>query len=168
MKQLCVLLAVCGLGCAAPGQRVSEAPHTETLEDFYETNLPRLENARSLEDFWAFERKRDANFWRFGNPDPSYKYNMTKQVCALRRQWYCKAHPNLAPKAANAIYRGDLIAGMTPEQVRASWGLPRKVNRTGTAGRIREQWIYGDYDSYVKNYAYFQGGALSSWQTQGR
>lgn len=40
----------------------------------------------------------------------------------------------------------------------SSWGHPRKVNRTTTANRVREQWVYDG------GYLYFTDGVLTSVQ----
>jgi hypothetical protein len=50
--------------------------------------------------------------------------------------------------------------GMTAEQVRrSSWGKPKSINETITAGGKHEQWIYGG------GYLYLENGVLTSIQT---
>lgn len=51
--------------------------------------------------------------------------------------------------------------GMTKEQVinRTSWGRPYDINRTITAGRTHEQWVYGN-----RRYLYFDNGVLTAIQ----
>lgn len=48
--------------------------------------------------------------------------------------------------------------GMTKEQIvkRTNWGAPNDINRTITAGGIREQWVYG-----IERYLYFDNGILA-------
>ncbi|MES2634066.1 MAG: hypothetical protein V4669_13915 [Pseudomonadota bacterium] len=49
--------------------------------------------------------------------------------------------------------------GMSPEEViLSSWGKPRKINRTTTATRQREQWVYDG------GYLYFENGILVTIQ----
>jgi hypothetical protein len=50
--------------------------------------------------------------------------------------------------------------GMTAEQVRkSSWGKPKSINETITAGGKHEQWAYGG------EYLYLENGVLTSIQT---
>lgn len=51
--------------------------------------------------------------------------------------------------------------GMTKEQVikRTNWGAPNDINRTITAGGIREQWVFG-----IGRYLYFANGILTTIQ----
>ncbi|MBO9647406.1 MAG: hypothetical protein J7605_02765 [Variovorax sp.] len=50
--------------------------------------------------------------------------------------------------------------GMSKQQVLdSSWGKPRSINTTTTAGGTREQWVYGD-----GNYLYFTNNVLTSIQ----
>lgn len=49
--------------------------------------------------------------------------------------------------------------GMSKADVLASsWGKPRKINTTTTAGRVREQWVYGG------GYIYFVNGEVTAVQ----
>lgn len=53
-----------------------------------------------------------------------------------------------------------VVIGMTAERViQSKWGRPEKVNRTTTANKVREQWVYGG-----SNYLYFTDGILTSIQ----
>lgn len=50
---------------------------------------------------------------------------------------------------------------MTTEQVlRSTWGKPKSINETITAGGRHEQWIYPGHQ-----YLYFDNGVLTSIQT---
>ena len=67
-------------------------------------------------------------------------------------------HPNWSNKTCNSVADKNIILGMTPEQAKASWGEPEKINESvGTWGR-HEQWVYGH------QYVYFENGVLRSWQ----
>lgn len=54
----------------------------------------------------------------------------------------------------------NLRIGMTAKQVRenSNWGSPEKVNRTTTARRVTEQWVYSD------GFLYFTNGRLTAVQ----
>ena len=60
----------------------------------------------------------------------------------------------------DAIAAKTLVVGMTREEAIESWGKPGKVNSSGGAYGSREQWIY------ERNYVYFDGGILASWQSR--
>lgn len=67
------------------------------------------------------------------------------------RDNYVRAHPNLDPKIREAILKGDIVAGMTREEVRASLGEPYNVTsrfeaeRYGRYGRYSGQCHYWRY-----------------------
>ncbi|NQT79220.1 MAG: hypothetical protein HQ555_02355 [Candidatus Aminicenantes bacterium] len=92
--------------------------------------------------------------------------------CATsRRQDYIKMHPNTNQRIKEAILKGDILLGMTEEQVVASRGTPYKVNRTTGKYGVHEQWIMFfdkpsifDPKSYTYAYIYFENGRVTSWQ----
>ncbi|MBK8006737.1 MAG: hypothetical protein IPK12_23395 [Gemmatimonadetes bacterium] len=59
----------------------------------------------------------------------------------------------------NAIMRGAVQIGMTPDMVREAWGEPGRVNTTVTAAGERIQWVY------ASDYVYFEGGRVTTIQT---
>jgi hypothetical protein len=60
----------------------------------------------------------------------------------------------------NAPKDNGVRIGMTVEEVRkSSWGKPRSINETITAGGKHEQWVYGG------GYLYIENGVLTSIQT---
>ena len=75
-----------------------------------------------------------------------------------RRKSYVEAHPELANRIKEAIGGGSVVLGTSPEEARASWGLPDHVNRTVNSNGTHEQWAYGN------TYVYFDNGVLTSWQ----
>lgn len=97
-----------------------------------------------------------------------------------RRQEYIKNHPDITERVKMAIKNGDVLIGMTKEELIASWGQPYDINRTVTATVIREQWVYvfGYVDSYTLQpipaklvtpgaphvYVYLENGIVTSWQ----
>ena len=98
-----------------------------------------------------------------------------REYIEKRRKNYVKDYPRLSPKIKKAILNGDIIMGMTKEQVRATRGRPYKINKTTTASRIHEQWIM--HPSWYKprsfeadkdkeyGYIYFDNGKVTSWQS---
>lgn len=62
-------------------------------------------------------------------------------------------------KVFQAIEDGNLMTGMTKEQVRVSWGNPLEINRTVSNGKVLEQWVYGG-----RRYLYFDGMTLTGMQ----
>ncbi len=61
-------------------------------------------------------------------------------------------------QALKAIKEKKIFLGMTRDQVRASWGLPRTVNRSVGAWGVHEQWVYRG------TYLYFENDRLTSYQ----
>lgn len=70
-----------------------------------------------------------------------------------------QGHPDWSEEFKKAIREGSLKIGMTDEMAKISWGDPLKINRTVTAGGVREQWIYGEFKPYV----YFEDGKITGW-----
>lgn len=56
------------------------------------------------------------------------------------------------------ILEGKVKVGMTKEMCKLSWGEPKDINETITAGKKSEQWVYSD------NYLYFDNGILTAIQ----
>jgi len=89
------------------------------------------------------------------------------------RERYFEEHPNLPQKIKDAIQNGDILIGMTRDQVRASRGYPHKINKTTSAAGVHEQWImhppggprYDDYKGKEYGYIYFDDGIVTSWQS---
>ena len=93
--------------------------------------------------------------------------------CAMeRQQQYIKSHPELKSKIKTAIENGEIIIGMTKEQVLASRGRPFNINKTTTENMVYEQWVYYDSDLVILTpkiskyaYVYFENGKVTSWQS---
>jgi hypothetical protein len=58
----------------------------------------------------------------------------------------------------NSILQGKIAIGMTKEMCILSWGKSEKINRTITAEKISEQWVYSN------NYLYFEDDILKAIQ----
>jgi hypothetical protein len=69
------------------------------------------------------------------------------------RQRFVNTHPALEDDVRDAILNGDIIAGMTPDMVRATWGQPVDEIKEVINGSNVTSWIYQDYaGSYVDIY----------------
>jgi hypothetical protein len=75
-----------------------------------------------------------------------------------RRSDYIESHPGLSESARNAVKKGLLAVGLLPEELEASWGIPRKKNISDGVNGRREQWIYDE-----STYVYFDDGKVTSW-----
>lgn len=75
---------------------------------------------------------------------------------------YVEAHPDLNLVTKQCILENKIRLGMTKEEVVASWGKPRDINKTVGSWGVHEQWIYGEFPH--STYLYFENGILTSWQ----
>lgn len=64
-----------------------------------------------------------------------------------------------------AIENKKIFVGMKECALYASWGEPRKQNRTVSGSGVRVQNIYGSYGKHNKpTYVYVSNGVVTSWQ----
>ena len=82
-----------------------------------------------------------------------------KGVESSRRQGYVKTHSELDNNTKEAILKGKIFIGMGSDQAKASWGPPKRINKTVSASGVHEQWIYSS------QYLYFENGKLTSFQS---
>ena len=61
-----------------------------------------------------------------------------------------------------AIKNGEIVIGMTKDQVKLSWGNPIDINKTVTEESTSQQWVYKDDDG--RTYLYFENGKLTAYQ----
>lgn len=81
------------------------------------------------------------------NPGLQYIYELAEQ----RRQ----------RKIMQEHIRKERVAiGMTPDQVRRSWGDPDKINRSVYESGVHEQWVY-KVDDIESQYVYFRDGVVT-------
>ncbi len=70
----------------------------------------------------------------------------------------------LDPDFKDHIKQGEVMVGMTREQVMQAWGSPYQTNVTHTnEGIRREEWVYEDWKSTAEvqhRYLYFEEGVL--------
>ncbi len=78
-----------------------------------------------------------------------YIYNLKSRIINL--------HPEWNSSVKEAILNGDVKAGMSKEQVQASWGLPKDISVNIDKSGNYKQWRYG-----ISSYLYFKNGEL--WQ----
>lgn len=79
------------------------------------------------------------------------------------REAYVKASPWLTPAVERAILNGDVIIGMTMDEVVGSRGRPQQVNRTVTAYGTSTQWVMRGFNY---RYIYFENGKVTAWQNR--
>ena len=83
-----------------------------------------------------------------------------------RRTNYLNTHPELKDSIRTLIAAKKIVPGMTMEQVKASWGRPRK---TITSSYGKDSWIYKwDMGGFCRgctaqDHLYFIDGKLNSW-----
>lgn len=99
------------------------------------------------------------------------------QLLQEARQKYVANHPDLPAETRKAIRDGELVKGMTPEQVAASWGPPMAGNVFVAAKGVSE-WVWGcDAPHFCTiqgewprrhvvyySRAYFENGKLTGWR----
>lgn len=63
-----------------------------------------------------------------------------------------------------AIANQKVFIGMETDDVVASWGRPNKINRTITAGKNNEQWVYNRGQASTQ-YVYMENGVVTAIQS---
>lgn len=63
-------------------------------------------------------------------------------------------------EAERAIVRGELLTGMTPDEVKRAWGKPTNVKQSEFNGKKRERWRYEGDDSSDVRTAILENGRL--------
>jgi hypothetical protein len=61
------------------------------------------------------------------------------------------------------IWEHRIASGMTKEQVSASWGSPKSINKTVSSGNAHEQWSYGDSPGKGSQVT-FDNGLCAGWK----
>lgn len=74
---------------------------------------------------------------------------------------YKKFAKKYSPKVMAKLLRRETWIGMDWQQAIIALGYPEKINKTTTAHRVDEQWIYG---KYTTSYYYFTNGKLTAIQ----
>ena len=79
--------------------------------------------------------------------------------CLSHKQQYVDANPDLSPTIKNHILNGEVVIGMTEEQVEASWGCPSRQHQSFSHGLSTKTWVYGHSGYY--RYFHFQNGKVT-------
>lgn len=135
----------------------------------------RLEKQQELKEFDGFLSQNNIKRISVEGKDYFFTKGQAKQIkegqvsdwlCKIysdttkRRAEYCfQNRVNLDSEKIRLILNGKIRIGMNQEEVIASWGKPRDINRTVSQYLIHEQWVYGN-----NKYLYFESGVLRSWQ----
>jgi outer membrane protein assembly factor BamE (lipoprotein component of BamABCDE complex) len=78
--------------------------------------------------------------------------------CYVSREAYISGHPELNPKIKEAIIKGEVLEGMTEDEVRASWGTPYQIVK-GTEGDFYYVYLkQGSRGTHAHNVVIFDKG----------
>jgi len=58
---------------------------------------------------------------------------------------------DISPARLEDLAQGKIWVGATDKQAILSWGRPEDVNRTITANKVHEQWVYSGGYIYIEN-----------------
>ncbi len=83
-----------------------------------------------------------------------------------RRQSYVQTNPQLPERIKTAILTGNVVIGMSKQDVAAVLGEPDASVDINAHWVAREQWVYESEDGSPKHY-YFKFGKLNSWKHDG-
>ncbi len=83
--------------------------------------------------------------------------NAGQEIEKDRREKYLFRHPKTTPAVRDLIMQGKVAAGMTTDEVVASWGEPSRKYRPPGDKNAPEQWIYTR-----ETYLYFEGGKVTT------
>ncbi|MEW6614809.1 MAG: hypothetical protein AB1401_05025 [Thermodesulfobacteriota bacterium] len=83
----------------------------------------------------------------------SHDDNLKLRIATIR------ANPTWSNEMIKIILNEKIKLGMTKEQIVASWGYPKSINRNVGSWGIYEQWVYGN-----SVYLYLENGILKSFQ----
>jgi len=84
-----------------------------------------------------------------------------KELIPTLREEIFRRNPAWSDRVKDTIMKGEIYIGMTDDQVKASWGLPKDINRSVGSWGVHEQWIYKKNKTY---YLYVKNNVLTSWQ----
>ena len=138
-------------------ESIIEREKAKTQVDLDKT-LISLDQADSLNDFLEIQRDN----WKLGllSLEPNF-------ISEKRRQWYVDNRNDLSVEMKEIVLSGKWRIGMTRNDLYASIGIPKDINRSVYTFGVHEQWFY-NYDIRVPRttdiYFYFEDGILTSWQ----
>lgn len=83
------------------------------------------------------------------------------------REKYIAAHPETTNAVRTAILNGEVIIGMTEQEVSVSIGMPDHVNRStyswGTTAQFCYDEVGANFNFNRYRYVYFENGKVTSW-----
>ena len=92
------------------------------------------------------------------NKDLSYTaLPLDSETPKIYRQEFVRRHPEWSEDIKKRVLDGKIMIGMTAQQVRASWGEPARVQKSGSVLGESEIWAIGGH------YLYFNNGTLTSY-----
>ncbi len=105
---------------------------------------------------------------------PPIHSTVLEDMQETRRAYVATKMGTISKRMGTAILFGNVLIGMTSEEVIASRGRPYSVNKTTGVFGVHEQWdMYATldapaWDPKAKNYGYlyFENGILTSWQSR--
>ena len=94
---------------------------------------------------------------------------LTGCVSPAQRADFVNAHPKISDEYKQAILHGQIMKGITKDEVRASWGNPCSYCYGTTHNSWGDSWEYnvfgsGSYGAGNGTYVYFDGsGHVTGW-----
>lgn len=98
---------------------------------------------------------------RYGSRNETWHANWEPYRDAIQAELF-KRNPQWTEDERRLIAAEQISVGVSTEVVLASWGRPRNINRTTTAGGTAEQWCYGGI--YDPRFVYFENGYVTAIQ----
>ncbi|MGD0282239.1 MAG: hypothetical protein ABSB95_07750 [Dissulfurispiraceae bacterium] len=82
--------------------------------------------------------------------------------CASTARYSNDEIKDYPPEVQEKITKGEIMPGMTPQQVRYSWGSPNQVNALEPEkGKQKEEWVYSSGMGVFKTRLIFIDGKLT-------
>lgn len=128
------------------------------------TKLQRIEDElrrRQREREAKASLARAASVFRQARVTRADNGKLSHRISLARVQRLLARHGDWDDNMLATVSCGFIQLGMTPEQVRESFGPPEAVNKSVGRWGVHEQWVYNSpYGPFV----YFENGVLTSWQ----
>ena len=135
-------------------EQIKMLAENKTIEDKFGDQCPvkseHEKNKGILFDQWCL---RKVSNWKY------HDYEILRLHAEVLKEE--QASEKVEAEKARVSKLPGVRIGMTAGQVltNSSWGSPNSINRTVTARRTSEQWVYGN-----GNYLYFSNGVLTAIQ----
>lgn len=153
-----------------PGEKVFHLEGCEKLGSS-KTGMP-VRHAKEVRGFEPCSEcilSKDITLYR-----PSTHSTVLEDMQEARRAYVATKMGTISQRMGTAILRGDVLIGMTSEEVIVSRGRPYDVNKTTGVYGAHEQWdMYATldaptWDPKAKDYGYlyFENGKVTSWQSR--